>query len=216
MKQKKKLMKKLLNKKDIKIKLIFFDFDGVIINSKKNMEVSWKEVQKKTGSKVKFNKYFNKIGVPFYKILTKINFDKEFKYAKKAYDEASIKNINKIKLFPRAKLILNKLSKEYIIVLITSKSRARTQIILKKFKLKFDHIFCPEDNFKSKPNPEVINYLKKKYKLKKNEIIVIGDSLADKNLAQNAKVKFIFAKYGYFKLRSTNSIKNLTEIGKFI
>jgi len=216
MKQKKKLMKKLLNKKDIKIKLIFFDFDGVIINSKKNMEVSWKEVQKKTGSKVKFNKYFNKIGVPFYKILTKINFDKEFKYAKKAYDEASIKNINKIKLFPRAKLILNKLSKEHIIVLITSKSRARTQIILKKFKLKFDHIFCPEDNFKSKPNPEVINYLKKKYKLKKNEIIVIGDSLADKNLAQNAKVKFIFAKYGYFKLRSTNSIKNLTEIGKFI
>ena len=132
MKQKKKLMKKLLNKKDIKIKLILFDFDGVIINSKKNMEVSWKEVQKKTGSKVKFNKYFNKIGVPFYKILTKINFDKEFKYAKKAYDEASIKNINKIKLFPRAKLILNKLSKEYIIVLITSKSRARTQIILKK------------------------------------------------------------------------------------
>lgn len=216
MKQKKKLMKKLLNKKDIKIKLILFDFDGVIINSKKNMEVSWKEVQKKTGSKVKFNKYFNKIGVPFYKILTKINFDKEFKYAKKAYDEASIKNINKIKLFPRAKLILNKLSKEYIIVLITSKSRARTQIILKKFKIKFDHIFCPEDNFKSKPNPEVINYLKKKYKLKKNEIIVIGDSLADKNLAQNAKVKFIFAKYGYFKLRSTNSIKNLTEIGKFI
>ena len=47
MKQKKKLMKKLLNKKDIKIKLILFDFDGVIINSKKNMEVSWKEVQKK-------------------------------------------------------------------------------------------------------------------------------------------------------------------------
>ena len=209
-------MKKLLNKKDTKIKLIFFDFDGVIINSKKNMEVSWKEVQKKTGSKVKFNKYFNKIGVPFYKILTKINFDKEFKYAKKAYDEASIKNINKIKLFPRAKHILNKLSKDHIIVLITSKSRDRTQIILKKFKLKFDHIFCPEDKFKSKPNPEVIKYLKKKYKLNKNEIIVIGDSLADKNLAQNAKVKFIFANYGYFNLRSSNSIKNLTEIGKFI
>ncbi len=45
---------------------------------------------------------------------------------------------------------------------------------------------------------------------------MIGDSLADKNLAQNAKVKFIFAIYGYFKLRCKNSIKNLTEIIKFI
>ncbi len=209
-------MKKLPSKRSTKVKLIIFDFDGVIINSKKNMEISWRNVQKKTGSKIKFNKYFNKIGIPFFKILTKINFDKDFKYAKKVYDDTSIKNINKIKLFPKAKYVLNKLSKKYIVVLITSKSRARTKIILKKFKLNFDYIFCPEDNFKSKPNPEVIKYLKKKYKLKKNEIIMIGDSLADKNLAQNAKVKFIFAIYGYFKLRCKNSIKNLTEIIKFI
>ena len=209
-------MKKLPSKRSTKVKLIIFDFDGVIIDSKKNMEISWRDVQRKTGSKIKFNKYFNKIGIPFFKILTKINFDKEFKYAKKVYDDTSIKNINKIKLFPKVKYVLNKLSKKYIVVLITSKSRSRTQVILKKFKLKFEYIFCPEDKFKSKPSPEAIKYLEKKYKLEKNEIIVVGDSLADKNLAQNAKVKFIFANYGYFNLRLKNSIKNLTEISKFI
>ena len=212
----KKNSKNLLNKNKNKIKLIIFDFDGVLIDSKVNMEIAWESVKKKTKSIIKFNQYFNNIGLPFNKILKKISFDKDFQLAKKVYDDASIKNINKIKLFPKVKQFLKAASKKYILVLITSKSKDRTKKILKKLKLDFNHVFCPEDKFNSKPNPKVINYLKKKYNFKTKELVVVGDSLTDKKLAQNAKVKFIFARYGYYKLNSKYTIKNIQELSKFI
>ena len=212
----KKNSKNLLNKNKNKIKLIIFDFDGVLIDSKVNMEIAWESVKKKTKSIIKFNQYFNNIGLPFNKILKKISFDKDFQLAKKVYDDASIKNINKIKLFPKVKQFLKAASKKYILVLITSKSKDRTKKILKKLKLDFNHVFCPEDKFNSKPNPKVINYLKKKYNFKTKELVVVGDSLTDKKLAQNAKVKFIFARYGYYKLSSKYTIKNIQELSKFI
>ncbi len=215
-KMQKKYTKNISIKIKKKIKLIIFDFDGVLIDSKKNMEISWESVKKKTESSIEFSKYFNKIGLPFFKILKKIKFDRNFKQAKKIYDETSLNNLNTIKLFPGVRKFLKKISTKYVLVLITSKSKDRTKKILKKLNLNFDHVFCPEDRFKSKPNPEVINYIKKKYNLKKHELIIIGDSLTDKKLAQNAKIKFIFAKYGYYKLVSQHKIKRIDELSKYI
>ena len=54
-------------------KLILFDFDGVLFNSKKNMKLSWQEVMKKFFIKKKFNQYEKHIGLPFKKILSKLN-----------------------------------------------------------------------------------------------------------------------------------------------
>ena len=153
----KKQKKKSINNKKFKklknnFKLILFDFDGVLIDSRKNMELSWKNVQNKTGSRVKFIKYFNKIGEPFKNILKKIKFDKDYDHARQVYEKSSINHFNKIKLFPYAKILLRKLSKKYIICLITSKSKNRTKKIIKKFNSKFKHTFCPEDKFRGKPN----------------------------------------------------------------
>ena len=76
-------MKKQKKNINSKIKLIIFDFDGVIIDSKKNMELSGKNVQERTGTKIKFKNYCSKIGIPFFEILKKIKFDKDYKLAKK-------------------------------------------------------------------------------------------------------------------------------------
>ena len=47
-----------------------FDLDGVLIDSKRNMQYSWIAVQKKFKiSHIQFDDYFDKIGRPFYKIL---------------------------------------------------------------------------------------------------------------------------------------------------
>ena len=56
---------KNLNKK----KLLIFDLDGVIFDSKKNMELAWNETSKKYNLNILFPLYFKRIGIPFLEIL---------------------------------------------------------------------------------------------------------------------------------------------------
>ena len=53
-------------------KLIIFDLDGVIINSKESMSLAWSSVRRELKSKISFKKYFDCIGLPFFQILKKI------------------------------------------------------------------------------------------------------------------------------------------------
>ena len=43
-------------------KMIVFDLDGVLIDSKKNMQVSWSQVNNLLGYKVTLSNYFKNIG----------------------------------------------------------------------------------------------------------------------------------------------------------
>lgn len=94
-------------------KIFLFDLDGVLIDSKKNMEYSWKAVTKKYGIKISFNNYFKNIGLPFIQILKKIKvapiyfarFEKEYRFN-------SIKNLKHIKLYTGVLHTLTELKKK--------------------------------------------------------------------------------------------------------
>ena len=96
------------------IKFIIFDLDGVVIDTKKNMELSWKNVQKKFNLTISFNKYFKYIGLPFEKILTKLLIKKNLSNINKTYQDESIKHFDKIKLYPGVKETLLHLKKKKI------------------------------------------------------------------------------------------------------
>ena len=85
---------KLLNKK----KLIIFDLDGVIFDSKKNMKLAWNKTSKKFNLNVKFEKYFEKIGMPFLNILKTLNI-KPDKKIYRFFQKVSFKEIDKINLY---------------------------------------------------------------------------------------------------------------------
>ena len=56
--------------KKLKKKLLIFDLDGVLIDSKDNMKLAWTEVQKKYFlNNIAFENYFKEIGRPFIEIL---------------------------------------------------------------------------------------------------------------------------------------------------
>ena len=54
-------------------KLILFDLDGVLLNSKRNMELSWDAVCERHDVNVEFEDYFSNIGRPFKDILNILN-----------------------------------------------------------------------------------------------------------------------------------------------
>ena len=112
-------MKKLSYKK----KLIIFDLDGVLIDSKINMKFAWQAVNKKFKLQVSFKKYFNHIGRPFDKILNVLKIYKDLKDIEKEFSRASIQNIKKIKLYKDVRKTLKYLKKNKIkTAIVTSKS----------------------------------------------------------------------------------------------
>ena len=203
-----KKLKSLNNKK-----LIIFDLDGVIINSKESMSLAWSSVRRELKTKISFKKYFDFIGLPFFQILKKIKFDKDYNKAHFIYNKTAIYNQSKIKLYPGAKKIINELYKKKITCLVTSKSKIRTKKILKKFNLKFDYIFCPEDIKPFKPDPNIIIKLKKKLKIDLADIIYIGDTLIDSKFAKKGGIDYLHASYGYGKKnKNDNYVKSLKNL----
>ena len=194
----------------MKKKVIAFDLDGVIIDSLPNMKISWNETCKKNDLNISFLKYKKLIGVPFIQILKKLNVRNKLKKIQQDYEYFSIKYTHLIRCYPDISKVLNILRKKYKIAIITSKSRKRSVYILKKKRLKYDMLVTPNDVRKGKPNPESIIKVLKKFSLKRENILLIGDTIFDYKLAKNSKIDFFYAKWGYGAVKR----KNLNKLNK--
>lgn len=201
-----------------KKKLLIFDLDGVLFDSRKNMELAWNSTSKKFDLDVPFSLYFKKIGMPFSEILKSL----DIKPKKKIIDHfknISLKNINKIKPYKNTIKSLNFLKKKKIkFSIVTSKDSKRTKFLLKKFKIYPNSIHCPNNKHRGKPFPDHILNSIKKNSVKRKDACFFGDMTVDYLAAKNAKIDFIFANYGYGKKKSfyKNQIKNLKDIKKLI
>tara|TARA_B110000977_G_scaffold28001_1_gene35687 strand:- start:14136 stop:14756 length:621 start_codon:yes stop_codon:yes gene_type:complete len=193
-------------------KTFIFDLDGVLINSKKNMELSWSYVNNKYSLKIEFKNYFKYLGISFYEILKKLRIKKNlFKNIHYDYKKISRANMIKIKLYKDVKSVLKFLSKNCLIAVVTSKDKSRSAEILKKFNLPFKIIECPSRKIKGKPDPALIKIALKKLKSNNKNSYYVGDMEVDYKASRQAKIKFIFAKYGY----SEQKKKYPLEINKF-
>ena len=90
-------------------KLYLFDMDGVLFNTKLNMKKSWNNVRKKFKLHIKFENYFEHIGIPFEKILENLKIYKDIKKIKSYYQDQSIRHQNLVKIYPGVSVTINKL-----------------------------------------------------------------------------------------------------------
>ena len=68
---------------------------------------------------------------------------------------------------------------------------------MNKFKIKPYSIHCPRKNILGKPHPNMLFSAIKRSNIKKIYFFYVGDTYVDYLAAKNAKIDFIFAKYGY-------------------
>jgi len=202
-----------------KYDFFMFDLDGVLINSIENMKISWKEATKEAGIKVKFSEYKKHIGLPFRSILRNLKINrKHFNIIESKYKITSKKNFKLIKLYPGVKkLFLDFKKKKIQYSIITSKDYYRTKAILKRNNLKPSTIHCPTDKLK-KPNKRIIFNCLKINNFSKKNCIYIGDSFFDKKMAYDASVDFLFASYGYSKIKinKNKTLKKISDVCKYI
>ena len=208
-----------MEKFEYKKKLVLFDLDGVLFDTKKNMKYSWDLTSKRYNLKISFKKYSCFIGRPFKDLLKLLKIKKNFRSIEKSFSNISKKNLNKVKIYPGLKNVLNYLKRKKIIIgIVTSKDKFRTKKILQKFNIKIKIIQCPEKGIKGKPYPDQINKILKKTRIRRNNCIYVGDTKVDQLTARAAKIDFLFAKYGY-KIgikKSKFFIKRLEQIKDYI
>ena len=179
-------------------RLIIFDIDGVLFNSKENMNYSWKKVKSVHKVKPDFKNYFKLVGLPFNKILFKLNIKKNLKEIEKTYSNESLRLLRKNILYPGVKKTLRRLRIKYKLAIVTSKDKTRTKKILKEFNLKFKVIISPSKNLKGKPYPDQILKALKLSRIKnKKNAVYVGDTKIDYMAAKNSGINYVHAKYGF-------------------
>ena len=202
-----------------KKKLIIFDLDGVLIDSKINMKFAWNSVNKKFKLKIPFKNYFKHIGKPFDKILKDLKISKDIKAIEKEFSQSSIANLKKIKLYMGVKKTLKYLTENKIkTAIVTSKALNRTKIILKSMRVKVDILQCPNKKLRGKPYPDQILKVINKIKVQKKNCIYVGDTLHDSIASRRSNIDFCLARYGY-KIgikKSKISIKKISQVIRFI
>ena len=197
---------------NIKKRLIIFDLDGVLINSISNMRFALSSTEKKMNIKLNFNLYKKFLGLPFETIMKKMKIKIDVSKIKKNYEYYSKKKIGKIKINKDILDGLRLLKKKYNLAIFTSKSRNRTHIILKKYKL-FKYIITSDDIKNGKPNPEGLIKIITTLKTMKEDSIFVGDSLYDYKASKLAKIKYLHAMWGYEQ--NINKKNCIIKIRKF-
>jgi beta-phosphoglucomutase-like phosphatase (HAD superfamily) len=135
-------------------KLVLFDLDGVLLDSKENMNISWMVLCEKFNLNVEFADCFSHIGRPFQNILEILNI-KEDKYEiELAFNKVSSKLINKVNIYNGDEVVLHQLFNKNIKTgIITSKETKKTRKILALLDFTFDIIQTPNDDLNGKPAP---------------------------------------------------------------
>ena len=89
---------------------------------------------------------------------------------------------NKIQIMPNGDRVLDELSKRAVCCLATNAKDSNKEEICKalarvNIKMFFHDVFCYREIGYSKPSKEYFEYIVKKLKMSKNDILMIGDSL---------------------------------------
>ncbi len=107
---------------------------------------------------------------------------------------------NREPLFEGALELIDELSRRdnFLMAIATGKPMAGTKRILKEHNIinYFSSLQTPDNN-KSKPNPQMIYSAMEKVGAKKENSLMIGDTVHDMHLAKNANVKSIAVGWGY-------------------
>lgn len=183
------------------VKLLIFDMDGTLIDTDEVLFQTWKELfllykPKDYVIDREFVRSFS--GPPVEESIAKAFPEKDPQFILSEYRMRTKKYYDLyLKMFPFELEVLKKLKDEgYIFAIATSKNREMAIKTLKKYNIDnyFSYILTSSDNFKTKPDPEMIDYIISKTNICKSETVMIGDTKYDFLAAQNAKIKCILFK----------------------
>ena len=178
------------------LKVILFDWDGTCHDSVGNIKAAFMYAKEKIGFSATWEDYRLLIGIPTVAQAVKMHPENPDEFVRN-YREFYNKTME-CGLFPNTKETLENLKEDFVLCLVTSKTRNASMKCLKDTELNhiFDHAVCGDDVTKGKPDPEPILKALEHYKIKPEEALYVGDSAHDINASKAAGVPVIGVTWG--------------------
>ena len=201
-----------------KKKLVLFDLDGVLIDSKSNMRQTWEYVSKEFGLTVPFENYFSNIGRPFREILSIIGLTEYQFEIENRYNQLSSETIAQVKIFSGAQEYLQFLEQSNILIgIVTSKEKKRVQKVIEKFENQFSIIRTPDGICRGKPAPDHLLMAIALQNVDPSETLFVGDMDVDALAAKRAGVDYLHASWGYGSCGDFDcQLQVFSDINKYI
>lgn len=215
----------------MKIKAILMDLDGTLIDSVPLIMQSDNAAIQKFGFHVTHQKLrelslLHSRDIAYFlmdKTKELIDLDSFIEFRRKYFVNLLKKHRASTLWFPDSKEFLQKMSKKFPIAILTgSRHRFVDAVFDKKTEKKVKFFITSDDVKHKKPDIEPLVVAIKKLKVKKEEIVFIGDSVQDGLMCQRLGVKFIAKITGISTendLRKYNPLyiaKSFDEVARFI
>lgn len=187
----------------MKYKLIAFDWDGTLVDSVDHIVDSLKYAAKQMSLEVLADERFRSIiglgMVEAIKTLYSTIDDKGIDVFRAHYSDAFFATeVGVGHLFPNVERLLGQLSSEGVLLTVaTGKSRRGLDIALETTGLKsfFNYERCADET-RSKPHPMMLNQIMSKFNVQPHEMLMVGDTDFDMEMAQRAGVERIGVSFG--------------------
>jgi len=182
-------------------KLLLFDLDGVIIDSRKNMMQAWSDVCRTFDLSIEFERYFEHIGRPFKDIMSILGLSELAGEIARIYSDSSSSHIDLITTYPGMEETLQILAENGIKMgIVTSKHAERTMAIISRLPVKFVTVQTPNGKLRGKPAPDYLLVAIAEANQDPIECCYIGDMEVDLEAATRAGIDYGHAIWGYGKL----------------
>lgn len=209
----------------MKYRGIIFDIDGTITSTNQLIFDSFNHVANKyLNKKFSDEEIISMFGPPEEEILKEL-FNENLEKATEDYYKYYLDNHTIVKVYPGIKELIHDL-KSYPVLLsvFTGKGRRSSIITLEESGVAhyFDMIVTGDDVAEHKPSAEGILQFVDKFKLPKEKVLMIGDSVSDVKAARSAGVNYasvLWDSYGADMVKEINNDKvfhSVEELKEYI
>ena len=178
--------------------LALFDLDGVILDSRGNMEAAWQAVQEELGISTPFEAYFAEIGRPFSDIMARLGLAGRASEIEAVFRRVSSRLLSDVPLYSGMTELLTALAADGLrLGIVTSKDAARTQLVLDRLPACFAIVMTPREGLRGKPAPDPLLAAMARCNVDPADSVFIGDMLSDAEAARRARIDYIHVAWGY-------------------
>jgi HAD superfamily hydrolase (TIGR01549 family) len=171
---------------------IIFDIDGTLTSTNELIFASFNYITKKYLGKTYSNEEILKWFGPTEDVILKEFCGDNYEKAREEYYKFYSDNHFMADIYPGIEEILKELkARDTLLSIFTGKGREAATITLKKLGIfdYFDLIITGDEVKEHKPSPEGIEIFLNKFKLDKNDVLMIGDAPSDVRAAHAAGIK---------------------------
>lgn len=122
-------------------------------------------------------------------------------------------NIDRVKPVGNLHLLFSTLKDKGVIVgIVTADDYETTKLCLQQLGIENTVQFIgTSDLYKKKPNPEMVEEFCKKFRLKREEVAIVGDTVVDMQFAKNSNVR-----YGIGVMSGVGSYEELSQLAHYV